>query len=131
VFFTLFISLLFVGFFEMSSGITFEIRVLKNSTNYLTLSDPNRIEEISQNLEKDRVWGWCVPEVKAVFDKYTAVAQLAYGSYTSEEDFESSAEYEYLKETAINSIFMEMDVARRLFEREVEKYYQGRSETLI
>lgn len=115
----------------MPSGITFEIRVLKNSTNYLTLSDPKRIEKISQNLEKDRVWGWCVPEIKAVFDKYTAVAQLAYGSYTSEEDFESSAEYEGLKETAINSIFMEMDVARRLFEREVEKYYQGRSETLI
>ncbi len=115
----------------MARGISFEVGVAKETSNYLTSSDSKRVEKISQNLEKDRVWGWCVPEVKAVFDIYTGVAQLAYGSYTSEEDFKSSSDYEYLKELAIEDIKRTMELGRRLFEQEVEKFYQARSKTLI
>lgn len=114
----------------MARGISFEIGVAKVTSNYLRSSDSERVKKISQNLEKDQLWGWCVPEVKAVFDIYTGVAQLAYGSYASEEDFKSSPDYEYLKESAIGEIKIKMDYVRKGFEQ-VEKFYQGRNKTLI
>lgn len=113
----------------MPSGITFEIKTAKHDGDYLKLKDLKRVEEISHNLEKDQLWGWCIPEVKATFDIDTGTAQLASGSYASEEDFKASPDYEYLKELAIRDILMTMDVRRRFFERAVEKYYEGRSET--
>ncbi len=115
----------------MSKGFTFEIKTSKHDGDYLKLKDLKRVEEISRNLEKDQLWGWCIPEVRVTFDIFTGIAQLADGSYASEEDFKASPDYEYLQELALRDIQFKMNMMRRIFKREVEKYYEGRDETSV
>jgi len=113
----------------MASELLFEICVSKNDFNYLKIRDPKRVEEISQNLEKDPVWGWCIPEVRLRFDKFIGIAQLANVSYASEEDFKASPDCELLKEQAIEDMQWWMNQVQKAFEKEVIKYYESRSET--
>lgn len=113
----------------MPKGITFEIKTSKHNGDYLKLKDLKRVEEISRNLEKDQLWGWCIPEVRATYEVYTGIAQLANGSYFSEEDFKASPDYEYLKKSAIEDILWSLEVRKRVFEREVKKYDEGCRET--
>jgi hypothetical protein len=115
----------------MPREFTFEIKALKHDGDYLKLHDLKRVEEISRNLEQDPLWGWCIPEVSVTFDIITGIAQLENGSYASEEDFKASPDYEYLQELALRDIQMHIDTMRRLFKRDVEKYYEGRDETSI
>jgi hypothetical protein len=65
---------------KMSQGITFEVSAsLNNSDYHQILKERRKIESVSQNLEKDQLWGWCVPKVKAIFDIYVEVAEQNYG----------------------------------------------------
>ncbi len=115
----------------MSKEFTFEIKALKHDGDYLELKDLRRVEEISRNLERDQLWGWCIPEVRVTFDIFTGIAQLANGSYASEEDFKANPDYESLQELALRDIQMSMNTRRRMFKRKVEKHYEGRDETSI
>ena len=113
----------------MPKGITFEIKTSKYNGDYLKLKDLKMIEEISRNLEKDQLWGWCIPGVKATYGMHTGIAQLANGSYSSEEDFKASPDYKYLKESAIEDMLWCMDVQKKFVEAAVKRYYEKRSET--
>lgn len=113
----------------MSRGFTFEVSARLNTVDYRKfLKDPQQVDKVSQNLEKSQLWGWCVPEVRAKFDKYVGVSQSTHGSYISEEDFRSSPDYEYLEEAAIRDIQFEIDSAKRIFKQTVEEYYENYGE---
>jgi hypothetical protein len=114
----------------MSHGFIFEISVLKNTLDYNLGSDPERIKQISENLEKDPLWGWCEPRVTVHFDKFTAVAGMAYGSFTSEEDFKSSPNYEYLKDVAVDNLRAHLDFAVEVLARKTEIYHQSKNQAM-
>lgn len=111
--------------YKMSKGFRFEISVIKNTTNYRLIQNPERVQLITENLEKDELWGWCEPVVKVHFDKFTAEASLANASFASEEDFKSSEEYISLKEEAIEELRRYLDFALRTLAKRTKEYYQS------
>jgi len=109
----------------MSKGFRFEIYAIKKTTDYTLINNTERIQQISDNLKKDSLWGWCEPVVKVHFDKFTEQASLTDASYASEEHFKSSPECESLKEMAIEELRTYLNFALRVLARKTEEYYQS------
>lgn len=109
----------------MSKSFSFEIYAIKNTTDYKLIKNAKKVQQISDNLKKDSLWGWCEPVVKVHFDKFTEQASLANASYASEEDFKSSEEYQSLKERVIEELRIYFDFVQRTLAKRTKEYYQS------
>lgn len=85
-----------------------------------------QVERITSNLENDRVWGWCRPEVKAVFPGITlpetviGTATLVGGSFASEEEFRNSKYYKHFLKEAVGEVKLKIYRVKELFDQAVE-----------
>lgn len=107
----------------MSQAFTFTVSAATHPKAPHLVQDQAQQAIISQNLQHDALWGWCVPQVVVAFEQFSGTAQLDHGSYPSQADFLSSPDYLQLQELALLDLHQKLSFAQKVFQQKVEAFY--------